>query len=69
MKTLINPWKGLKHFAADAHQPLNQGENPNKSLEGIKTSITLYNAYANNTGENPNKSLEGIKTHRPADAL
>ena len=37
-------------------------ENPNKSLEGIKTPYGVPPAPMILPGENPNKSLEGIKT-------
>ena len=39
------------------------GENPNKSLEGIKTPICCF-SRPRESRENPNKSLEGIKTIR-----
>ena len=38
------------------------GENPNKSLEGIKTTSSASANTARFRCENPNKSLEGIKT-------
>ncbi|GAK61513.1 hypothetical protein U27_01414 [Candidatus Vecturithrix granuli] len=37
-------------------------ENPNKTLEGIKTSKEYRINFPGGTGENPNKTLEGIKT-------
>ena len=42
VKTLINPWKGLKPLSKGSGWPLrSKRENPNKSLEGIKTLMTL----------------------------
>ena len=38
MKTLINPWKGLKLAFAYYIGEIAISENPNKSLEGIKTA-------------------------------
>ncbi|GAK61534.1 hypothetical protein U27_01435 [Candidatus Vecturithrix granuli] len=61
MKTLIKPWKGLKLFAFGRVSAVQDGENPNKTLEGIKT-ICGFHHERNNPGENPNKTLEGIKT-------
>ncbi|GAK61517.1 hypothetical protein U27_01418 [Candidatus Vecturithrix granuli] len=49
MKTLIKPWKGLKHqgnipvYAFDK-----SGENPNKTLEGIKT-VTRFTRALDST--------------------
>ncbi|GAK61547.1 hypothetical protein U27_01448 [Candidatus Vecturithrix granuli] len=37
-------------------------ENPNKTLEGIKTLLSGEDRNAHESGENPNKTLEGIKT-------
>ena len=37
MKTLINPWKGLKLDWIGDNPAIKLCENPNKSLEGIKT--------------------------------
>ena len=61
VKTLINPWKGLKRdgVARGVFEAI--GENPNKSLEGIKTCGMLLLTTPGKR-ENPNKSLEGIKT-------
>ncbi|GAK61514.1 hypothetical protein U27_01415 [Candidatus Vecturithrix granuli] len=40
MKTLIKPWKGLKHdYRYIAQDLFREGENPNKTLEGIKTPV------------------------------
>ena len=61
MKTLINPWKGLKPIAVVECHGCDVRENPNKSLEGIKT-IKSIKFLPKLGGENPNKSLEGIKT-------
>ena len=38
------------------------GENANKTLQGIKTSIWPDFPPANSSGENANKTLQGIKT-------
>ena len=65
MKTLINPWKGLKLGIASLAPGVQlAGENPNKSLEGIKTSSSTICPSNFEASENPNKSLEGIKTRR-----
>ncbi|GAK61548.1 hypothetical protein U27_01449 [Candidatus Vecturithrix granuli] len=37
VKTLIKPWKGLKLRKTRSVRPFLPGENPNKTLEGIKT--------------------------------
>ncbi|GAK61536.1 hypothetical protein U27_01437 [Candidatus Vecturithrix granuli] len=37
-------------------------ENPNKTLEGIKTQKVKEWMRQDGTSENPNKTLEGIKT-------
>ncbi|GAK61539.1 hypothetical protein U27_01440 [Candidatus Vecturithrix granuli] len=39
-----------------------KSENPNKTLEGIKTMLYRDKAQWPFAGENPNKTLEGIKT-------
>ncbi|GAK61518.1 hypothetical protein U27_01419 [Candidatus Vecturithrix granuli] len=39
MKTLIKPWKGLKQLAYGTGRASISGENPNKTLEGIKTGF------------------------------
>ena len=62
MKTLINPWKGLKPVRRWKAPDFEASENPNKSLEGIKTLIPFFRVLMFRAGENPNKSLEGIKT-------
>ncbi|GAK61533.1 hypothetical protein U27_01434 [Candidatus Vecturithrix granuli] len=41
VKTLIKPWKGLKHFMDGNCDLYCQRENPNKTLEGIKTKASL----------------------------
>ncbi|GAK61538.1 hypothetical protein U27_01439 [Candidatus Vecturithrix granuli] len=41
MKTLIKPWKGLKLIKRLAKNILGRSENPNKTLEGIKTVTTI----------------------------
>ncbi|GAK61510.1 hypothetical protein U27_01411 [Candidatus Vecturithrix granuli] len=63
VKTLIKPWKGLKREKRRRFvRHLQPGENPNKTLEGIKTLRGL-NEFGLTCGcENPNKTLEGIKT-------
>ncbi|GAK61546.1 hypothetical protein U27_01447 [Candidatus Vecturithrix granuli] len=66
VKTLIKPWKGLKHKKMTYGEYCLFGENPNKTLEGIKTSALGHNHDSDYAGENPNKTLEGIKTcNRP----
>ena len=63
VKTLINPWKGLKRDSQAFFVFRGfVGENPNKSLEGIKTFNACSVLGGVIGGENPNKSLEGIKT-------
>ena len=62
MKTLINPWKGLKRHSPRSASGADRGENPNKSLEGIKTYPHIIAPSNSRASENPNKSLEGIKT-------
>ncbi|GAK61540.1 hypothetical protein U27_01441 [Candidatus Vecturithrix granuli] len=37
VKTLIKPWKGLKRTLCLRTTATPNGENPNKTLEGIKT--------------------------------
>ena len=63
VKTQINPWKGLKQILPQPVIKSWQSENPNKSLEGIKTLLRGGFVSDFNPGENPNKSLEGIKTN------
>ncbi|GAK61529.1 hypothetical protein U27_01430 [Candidatus Vecturithrix granuli] len=41
---------------------ITERENPNKTLEGIKTGIQVVVPVVPPKGENPNKTLEGIKT-------
>ncbi|GAK61525.1 hypothetical protein U27_01426 [Candidatus Vecturithrix granuli] len=38
VKTLIKPWKGLKQGSGRLHLQSLFRENPNKTLEGIKTA-------------------------------
>ncbi|GAK61512.1 hypothetical protein U27_01413 [Candidatus Vecturithrix granuli] len=63
MKTLIKPWKGLKRRSDRAqYGGASRCENPNKTLEGIKTLPYFIEKILLLIGENPNKTLEGIKT-------
>ncbi|GAK61549.1 hypothetical protein U27_01450 [Candidatus Vecturithrix granuli] len=41
VKTLIKPWKGLKLYSWGVQNDVIVSENPNKTLEGIKTLDTL----------------------------
>ncbi|GAK61535.1 hypothetical protein U27_01436 [Candidatus Vecturithrix granuli] len=63
VKTLIKPWKGLKLLRRNTKRCRHLCENPNKTLEGIKTYLTYASTWQNQMSENPNKTLEGIKTH------
>ncbi|GAK61530.1 hypothetical protein U27_01431 [Candidatus Vecturithrix granuli] len=63
VKTLIKPWKGLKLIRTEPTQCISRSsENPNKTLEGIKTRCPFQFGYGDAYSENPNKTLEGIKT-------
>ncbi|GAK61545.1 hypothetical protein U27_01446 [Candidatus Vecturithrix granuli] len=42
MKTLIKPWKGLKPLRRTCATLCAPGENPNKTLEGIKTIFFIH---------------------------
>ncbi|GAK61537.1 hypothetical protein U27_01438 [Candidatus Vecturithrix granuli] len=64
VKTLIKPWKGLKLLRHARRTLQNSSENPNKTLEGIKTEHIGLEAYIKGISENPNKTLEGIKTSK-----
>ncbi|GAK61524.1 hypothetical protein U27_01425 [Candidatus Vecturithrix granuli] len=62
VKTLIKPWKGLKQtYPTSQIHGFEPCENPNKTLEGIKT-MERDGKRLRVEGENPNKTLEGIKT-------
>ncbi|GAK61511.1 hypothetical protein U27_01412 [Candidatus Vecturithrix granuli] len=69
VKTLIKPWKGLKqiYFPHRVRRPFR--ENPNKTLEGIKTRDEDEGKLWCIPSENPNKTLEGIKTIDTRDVL
>ncbi|GAK61541.1 hypothetical protein U27_01442 [Candidatus Vecturithrix granuli] len=62
VKTLIKPWKGLKQKEERDKKIVElYCENPNKTLEGIKT-LRYITTRGLSMCENPNKTLEGIKT-------
>ncbi|GAK61516.1 hypothetical protein U27_01417 [Candidatus Vecturithrix granuli] len=69
VKTLIKPWKGLKQEDTQQQCSPYYCENPNKTLEGIKTVEIQHKRRPLYFRENPNKTLEGIKTGEIAQEI
>ncbi|GAK61544.1 hypothetical protein U27_01445 [Candidatus Vecturithrix granuli] len=64
MKTLIKPWKGLKLNSLNFINSGARSENPNKTLEGIKTLFLIISFIFFDIVKTLIKPWKGLKRYK-----